>query len=81
MRFIWENINKWASDWASKDKGTWTTIWSLSKSALNPLQTNGCKQIARPSTKIGWNVCMFNLCREITRIENKKKKNKIKTLD
>ena len=27
-RFIWENISKRASVWASKDKGTWTAIWS-----------------------------------------------------
>jgi len=25
------------------------------------LQTNGCKQIARPSTKMGWNACIPNL--------------------
>jgi hypothetical protein len=44
-RFIWENISKRASAWASKDKGRWTAIWSPSKSALKPLHTNGCKQI------------------------------------
>jgi len=44
-------------------KGTWTAIWSPSKSALKPLQTNGCKQIARSSTKMGWKACMPNLGR------------------
>ena len=37
-----------------------STIWSSSKSTLNSLQTNGCKQIMRYSTKMGWNACMPN---------------------
>jgi len=49
---------KQAFAWTSKDKGTWTSIWSPLKTALNPLQTNVCKQIARPSAKMGWSAYM-----------------------
>ena len=41
-------ISVCASTCASIDSGKWTAIWSPSKSALNPLQTSGCKLIALP---------------------------------
>jgi hypothetical protein len=36
--------------WVSRDKGIWTTIWSPSRSALNPTQTNGWRWISRDLT-------------------------------
>lgn len=30
---------------------------------INDFPIYGCKQIARPSTKMGWNACIPNLCR------------------
>ena len=36
-----------ASSWAAVDSGTWTAIWSPSKSALNAVQTSGWIWIAR----------------------------------
>src|SRR5207245_1271199 len=38
--------------------GTWTAIWSPSKSALKAAQTRGCRRIAFPSTKTGSNAWM-----------------------
>ena len=35
--------------------GTWTAIWSPSKSALNAVQTSGCSWIALPSISTGSN--------------------------
>ncbi len=34
-------ISTRASSWASSDNGTWTAIWSPSKSALKAWQTSG----------------------------------------
>ena len=44
-----------ASIWASGASGTWTAIWSPSKSALNAVQTRGWIRIALPSTSTGSN--------------------------
>ena len=43
---------------ASIESGTCTAIWSPSKSALNGVQTIGCRRIALPSTSTGSNACM-----------------------
>ena len=51
-----------ASSCAALLNGTWTAIWSPSKSALKPVQTSGCKRMARPSTKIGWKAWIPSLC-------------------
>ena len=40
---------------ASTESGTCTAIWSPSKSALNGVQTIGCRRIALPSTRTGSN--------------------------
>ena len=56
------SINILASAWASSESGTWTAIWSPSKSALNAGQTNGWSLIALPPTKIGSNAWIPNLC-------------------
>jgi hypothetical protein len=40
MLFV-DIINTRASVWASMDRGTWTAIWSPSKSALKAVQTRG----------------------------------------
>ena len=37
----------------STDSGTWTAIWSPSKSALYAVQAKGWSLMARPSTRIG----------------------------
>ena len=50
-----------ASSWASRDSGTWTAIWSPSKSALKAVQTKGCNWIAFPSIRTGSNACMPSL--------------------
>ena len=47
---------------ASGDNGKCTAIWSPSKSALNASQTNGWSLIALPSTNIGSNAWIPNLC-------------------
>ena len=52
-----------ASAWASDDSGTWTAIWSPSKSALNAEQTSGWTWIALPSTRIGSKAWMPRRCR------------------
>ena len=42
-RILFEaNIKVLASNCASSESGTWTAIWSPSKSALNAVQTKGC---------------------------------------
>ena len=51
-------ISTRASSCASSDRGTWTAIWSPSKSALNAAQTSGCSWIALPSTSFGSNAWM-----------------------
>ena len=48
-----ESIKNLASACASTDNGTWTAIWSPSKSALYAVQANGCNLIALPSTSTG----------------------------
>ncbi len=44
-----------ASSWAAVESGTWTAIWSPSKSALNAVHTSGWIWIAEPSTRTGMN--------------------------
>ena len=56
-----ESINILASNWASKLNGTWTAIWSPSKSALNAAQVKGCNSIASPSISLGSNAWTPNL--------------------
>ena len=51
-------ISTRASSCASRDSGTWTAIWSPSKSALNAAQTSGCSWIALPSIRVGSNAWM-----------------------
>ena len=53
-----ESMRIRASACASADSGTWTAIWSPSKSALNAWQTSGCTWIALPSTRVGSNAWM-----------------------
>src|SRR5436190_2096202 len=53
-----DSIKIRASACASADSGTWTAIWSPSKSALNAWQTSGCTWIALPSTSVGSNAWM-----------------------
>ncbi len=52
-----------ASIWASIESGTWTAIWSPSKSALNAAQTSGCSWMALPSMRTGSNAWMPRRCR------------------
>ena len=56
------SINNLASACASLDNGTWTAIWSPSKSALNAGVTSGCRRIALPSISLGSNAWMPSLC-------------------
>ena len=46
------------SSCASRVSGTWTAIWSPSKSALYAAQTSGCNWIALPSISTGSNAWM-----------------------
>ena len=57
-RLAVESIIVRASSWAAVDSGTWTAIWSPSKSALNAVQTSGWIWIADPSTRTGMNAWM-----------------------
>ena len=57
------SIKNLASAWASTDNGTWTAIWSPSKSALYAVHTNGWSFIALPSTNTGWKAWIPSLCR------------------
>ena len=57
------NIKTFASACASAESGTCTAIWSPSKSALNASQTSGWTWIAFPSTRIGSNAWIPNLCK------------------
>ena len=50
-----------ASNTAILDNGTWTAIWSPSKSALKAVQTRGCTLIALPSMSTGSNAWMPSL--------------------
>ena len=56
------SISVRASICASSDSGTWTAIWSPSKSALNAVQTSGCSWIALPSISTGSNAWMPRRC-------------------
>ena len=53
-----DSIRIRASACASADSGTWTAIWSPSKSALKAWQTSGWIWIALPSTSTGSNAWM-----------------------
>jgi hypothetical protein len=55
-------ISTRASSWASSESGTWTAIWSPSKSALKAEQTSGCSWIALPSISVGSNAWMPRRC-------------------
>src|SRR3970282_638343 len=50
-----DSISVRASICASSDSGTWTAIWSPSKSALNAAHTSGCSWIDLPSIRTGSN--------------------------
>ena len=55
FKMLWDaSINNEASKIASCPSGTWTAIWSPSKSALKAVQVNGCNWIAFPSINFGW---------------------------
>ena len=54
-------INTLASNWASILNGTWTAIWSPSKSALKAAVTKGCSWIALPSINNGSKAWIPNL--------------------
>ena len=62
-------ISTRASSCASSDSGTWTAIWSPSKSALKAVQTSGCSWIALPSIRIGSNAWMPRRCSVGARFE------------
>ena len=64
------SIKNLASAWASTDNGTWTAIWSPSKSALYAVHTNGWSLIALPSTNTGWNAWIPSLWRVGARLSN-----------
>src|SRR5450631_576436 len=65
-----DSISARASSCASSDSGTWTAIWSPSKSALNAAQTNGCSWMALPSINTGSNAWMPRRCRVGARFNN-----------
>ena len=56
------SINILASAFASSESGTWTAIWSPSKSALKAAHTNGCNLIAFPPTSFGSKAWIPSLC-------------------
>ncbi len=47
-----------ASSWPAEESGTWTAIWSPSKSALKAVQTSGWIWMAEPSTSTGMKAWM-----------------------
>ena len=55
-------ISTRASICASTESGTWTAIWSPSKSALKAAQISGCSWIALPSISIGSKACTPRRC-------------------
>ena len=57
-RFCVESISSFASFWAADESGTWTAIWSPSKSALKAKHTSGWIWIAEPSTRTGMKAWM-----------------------
>ncbi|OPZ39937.1 MAG: hypothetical protein BWY99_01206 [Synergistetes bacterium ADurb.BinA166] len=62
-RLLADSISSLASVCASIDSGTWTAIWSPSKSALKAVQTIGCRWMALPSMSTGSNAWIPSLCR------------------
>ena len=58
-----DSIRVEASIWASTERGTWTAIWSPSKSALKAAQTRGWIWMALPSTRMGSKAWMPSRCR------------------
>ena len=65
-----DSISSRASACDSADSGTWTAIWSPSKSALNAWQTSGWTWIALPSTSTGSNAWMPSRCRVGARLSS-----------
>ena len=65
-----DNIRILASAFASSERGIWTAIWSPSKSALNPVQTSGCKRMALPPTSFGSKAWIPSLCSVGARLSN-----------
>ena len=65
-----ESIRIRASAWASAESGTWTAIWSPSKSALKAWQTSGWTWIALPSTSTGSKAWMPRRCRVGARLSS-----------
>ncbi len=58
-----DSISTLASICASGERGTWTAIWSPSKSALKAVQTSGWIRIALPSTSMGSKAWIPRRCR------------------
>ena len=69
-RFWVESISSFASRWAEVESGTWTAIWSPSKSALKAKQTSGWIWIADPSTSTGMNAWIPSRCRVGARLSS-----------
>ena len=65
-----DSIRIRASAWASADSGTWTAIWSPSKSALKAWQTSGWIWTALPSTSTGSKAWMPRRCRVGARLSS-----------
>ena len=61
-RFCVDSIRSLASCWAAVDSGTWTAIWSPSKSALKAEHTSGWIWMALPSTRTGMKAWMPSRC-------------------
>ena len=61
-RLAVDSIIRRASSWAAAESGTWTAIWSPSKSALKAEQTSGWIWIAEPSTSTGMKAWMPRRC-------------------
>ena len=70
-RMLLEDIMRFlASAMAPLKSGTWTAIWSPSKSALKAVQTNGWIWIADPSTSTGMKAWMPSRCRVGARLRS-----------
>ena len=61
-RLAVDSIIRRASSCAARESGTWTAIWSPSKSALKAKQTNGWIWMAEPSTRTGMKAWMPRRC-------------------
>ena len=57
-----DNMSTWASRIDAWLSGTWTAIWSPSKSALKAPQTSGWSWIAFPSMRRGWKAWIESRC-------------------